>query len=539
MNTKRIFLTLLILPLFFAACDDQLEVVNPNTLTTAEYWLDQDQMGEAVVGIYNAFLTSEYYGRMMQSFTDSRSDDSFGDSGWEVYPKVSDFTILPSEYMMSLFWGNIYQQVFRANQVLDRIDDIDFDDNNYKNRLKGQALFLRSFSYFHLLMHWNIIPLVLETPKSVEDYYPSSATSAEVWAQLEADFAECKNLLPQSYTNVTGPDAGQLGRATWGAAAGMLAKCYAQQGKHQQCLTECEAIINSGVYNLVSNYFDNFTYTNENNSESLFEVQFGIFGTAENWAGEPRADWRQATGVNYNYGISDFTAWEDFEATKWFYDQFYLERDVNNRIDVRCFYSVVQDEPEYDGALYDADPWGRRNIVFGINPYTDIPNFEDQRYYIAKWTYARIPDYSLESGGVRLNSEINQRILRYADILLLAAEMLNEEQGSGTAPAQAYTYIQMVRDRVSLPDLAIAKPNMTVAEMREQIYHERLLELGIEQWRWYDMQRWGWLEDAVMIDELILRDPRDFPTFTYAKRFLPVPQTELDVNPNLSPNSNQ
>ncbi|HYQ58769.1 MAG TPA: RagB/SusD family nutrient uptake outer membrane protein [Draconibacterium sp.] len=533
MNIKKIFLLSLIVLFTISACDSELEVSDPNSMTTADYWQNEEHMGEAVIGIYNAFLTSEYYGRMLQSFTDSRSDDTFGDSGWELYPKVSNFTILPDEGFMANFWSNLYQMIFRANQVLDRIDEIEFSDSNYKGRLKGQALFLRAFTYYHLQNLYGKIPLILETPKSAEEYYPSQATPEAIWQQLETDLATCESLLPQSYANVSGPDAGQIGRATWGSAAGLLAKVLVQQGKNGEAKTQLKKIIDSDMYDLVDNYFDNFTFENENNEESLFEIQFGIFGTAENWAGAPRADWRQATGVNYNYGISNFTAWEDFEATQWFYEQFYEERTVNGRIDPRCYFSVVYNEPEYDTELYDDDPWGRRNKVFGVNPWTDIPNFDGSKYYIAKWTYARIPGYTQESGGVRLNSEINQRVIRYADILLLYAEMINETEGGPTA--DTYKYINMVRNRVNLPDLPAG---MSQQEMREQIYHERLLELGIEGVRWYDMLRWGWLEDPSMVAELKVRDPHDFPTFTPGKELLPIPNTERDVNPNLEPNSN-
>lgn len=534
-SNKIFFIPLLVLLLLIgSACDNKLEVINPNNQTTADYWQTEDQISEAVVGIYNTFLTAEYYGRMMQSYTDSRSDDSYADSGWLVYPNVSMFVDLPSDFMLGLVWKNLYTTVFRSNQVLDRIDAVSFKDESYKNRLKGQALFLRAFTYWHLVNLWHNVPLVLHTPNSKEDYYPSQAKPEEVWAQLEADLKKCEEYLPKTYVGMSGADAGQKGRATWGAAAGMLAKCYMQQGKISEAKTQLKTVIDSGIYSLVPDYFDNFTFSNENNQESLFEVQFGIFGTDENWGGVPTSNWRQATGINYNYGISNFTGWEDFECTKWFYDEFKKERCTDGKLDPRLYYSVVYNEPEYDTQLYDNDtPYNRRNKIFGVNPWKSIPNFDGSRYYIAKWTYARIPGYTQESGGVRLNSEINQRILRYADILLLYAECINETDGP---TADCYKYIQMVRNRVNLPDLATTKPNLTKQAMRDQISHERALELGIEGVRWYDILRWGWLDDATKVAELKARDPRDFTTFTSTHRYLPISQSEIDVNPNLKQN---
>lgn len=535
MNSKKIFLLLLVLLFIVPACDDKLEVTNPNVQTTQQYWQDEAQMAEAVIGIYNGFFTSEYYGRMIQSYTDARGDEVLGDSGWLLYPQVGSFIVLPSEPNLGGVWNNLYIMVYRANQVLDKIDNVTFADQDYKNRIKGQALFLRAFSYRHLLLLWNNIPLILKTPVTPQDYYPAQATPAQVWAQMEADFKLCEQYLPKTYVGITGPDAGQKGRATWGAAAGMLAKIYMDQGKITEAKAELKKIIDENVYSLVANYADNVTFSNENNSESLFEIQFGIFGTAENWAGNPVANWRQATGINYNYGISNFTAWEDFECTKWFNDEFYKERCVDGKLDPRLYYSVVFNEPEYDTPLYNSDaPYNRRNKIFGVNPWTSIPNFDGTRYYIAKWTYARIPGYTQESGGTRLNSEINQRVLRYADILLMYAECVNETDGP---TAECYQYIQKVRTRVNLPDLETAKPGLTKQQMRDQIAHERALELGIENHRWYDMLRWGWLDDPAKLAELKLRDPRDFPSFTSSHRYLPIYQGEIDVNKNLVQNS--
>jgi hypothetical protein len=123
--------------------------------------------------------------------------------------------------------------------------------------------------------------------------------------------------------------------------------------------------------------------------------------------------------------------------------------------------------------------------------------------------------------------------MRYSEILLLYAEALNELNGP---TSDVYSTIQQVRDRANLPDLATAQPGLTQSAMRDQIAHERALELGIEGVRFYDIMRWGWLYDNTKLTMLKTHDP-EFNTWSAGHEYLPVPQLELDDNPNLTPNS--
>jgi starch-binding outer membrane protein, SusD/RagB family len=128
-------------------------------------------------------------------------------------------------------------------------------------------------------------------------------------------------------------------------------------------------------------------------------------------------------------------------------------------------------------------------------------------------------------------SGINYRVLRYADILLMYAEVLNELNRT----AEAYSFIQQVRTRATLPELATVKPNMTQAQMRDQLAHERALEFAIEGQRINDLIRWGWFYNPTKLAELKAHDA-DFNTWTAGNEYLPIPQQELDVNKNLTPN---
>ena len=138
---------------------------------------------------------------------------------------------------------------------------------------------------------------------------------------------------------------------------------------------------------------------------------------------------------------------------------------------------------------------------------------------------------NLGSRAETTESGINYRVLRYADILLMYAEVLNETGRT----ADAYAYIQQVRDRAHLPNLATVKPNMTQDEMRDQLAHERALEFAIESQRINDLIRWGWFYDPNKLAELKSHD-NDFNTYTPGNEYLPIPQQELDANPNIKPN---
>ena len=514
----------LILAFSFGAllgCEDQLELADPNNLTTQEFWLTPEQAVEGTNAIYNSLLIDGYYMRMMPALTDGRGDDVRQDTPWGDLARVANFTELSTTGPVQWLWSAHYQAIFRANQVIERVPEIEMDEA-LQNRLVGQALFLRGLSYFNLAANFKAVPVITTPPADPAEYYPATATEEELWAQIFSDFSEAKALLPVTYRGVSGPDAGQLGRATKGAATGMLGKAYLYRENWQQAANEFREVVelaDQGVYGLVENYFDNFSPLSENNRESLFEVQFAtpdqVGGTVKNYGGEPNSNWMQVSSVGHTYAMDGY-GYSDFLPTRWLYNTYKEERTVDGNLDPRLLATIVSYEPEAGHTtVYGGQPWE--------NPEDAI--------YPSKYTHAKVPGYTSESqGGVEL-SDINYRVLRYADVLLMYAEALNELGQTD----QAYQYIQQVRDRANLPDLSVVKPNMSQAAMRERIAHERALELAIEGVRIHDIIRWGWLYDANKLAELRAHDA-EFINWTPGSEYLPIPQSELDVNPNLVPN---
>lgn len=512
---------------FLSSCDDNLNVTNPNAQNSDGFWQTESEVAEGVIAIYNRLITDGCYARMTPSLLDLRGDDTYSTSPWTIYPLSGNFTVMADYDVLLWPWREYYIMVRRANLVLEKSVDVEFTDENYKNSLLGQTYFLRAFAYYQLTEMYESVPLILEVQSDPADYNPSAATREEILAQIETDLTKAVDMLPATQT--------EKGRVTSGSAAALLARVYMLQQNWVDAEKALSSIITSGQYSLVDNYGDNFTYANENNSESLFEVQFGNFGTAANWAGLSVSDWRQGNAIGNNYGMSEFTAWGDIRPTQWLYDQFKLERTEDGLLDPRLYYTLVSYEEEYD--TYTD---GRSNTVFGKNPYTDGGEADPQLYprwvdgqrlgdsiFIAKWTHARIPGHTMESNGIDLGSTINIRIIRYAEVLLNYAETLCMRDRH----TEAVAYINEIRRRAGLSDFTSTNND----EIWAELMHQRVLELSIEGIRGYDIRRWGWFENN--LEELKSHD-YEFNTWVKGKEFFPIPSYEMDVNQNLEGNSN-
>ncbi len=502
--------------LITAGCDKKLDQTNPNSLTTGESWKTKDQAFQGVTAIYNALINDGTYMRSFPGLTDSRGDDFAGDSPWLDLVLTGQFIIPTNSAPVFWIWRDLYLVVTRANQVIYYVSQYDESilSPKEKGRILGQAYFLRGLVYYNLATTFKIVPVITEPPLGTDQYYAATGTEEELWNQIFTDLQQAEANLPISYANVVGPDQGQIGRATKGAAAGLLGKAYLYRKDYTNAAAQFEKFFTgelNGVYSLVPDYGDNFKDVNENNSESLFEVQFQTGeGTDFNWTGEPSTSWKTVEEFSITYGMEG-AGFSDYLPTRWIFDEYKKEKTVDGKDDPRLDVTIAH----YDPATGDTLAYGR----YWFNPF--------DRIYPSKYTNNRLgpPFETVDNGG------INYRILRYADILLMYAEVLNETGKT----VEAYPYIQQVRDRAHLPDLATVKPNMTQQQMRDQLGHERALEFAIESQRINDIIRWGWLYDPAKLAELKSHDP-DFNTWMPGNEYLPIPQQELDVNKNLLPN---
>lgn len=200
--------------------------------------------------------------------------------------------------------------------------------------------------------------------------------------------------------------------------------------------------------------------------------------------------------------------WTDVQPTRALFDDFQLEKTVDNKVDPRLDATILYNKPG-GMTLYGQD----FATYYAGNP-VDLNDLFCRKYQNSDGDFANEFDW---------RSGINERIMRYADVILMYAECLN----GTSATAEAYTWIQKVRDRVGLPSLQTTKPGMTQAQMRDQIAHERYLEFPLEGHRFDDIRRWGWLQDATKLAWLKSRDA-EFDTYKLGREFFPIPQVEMD-----------
>lgn len=560
MKRLNIFLTMLALIACISACEDQLEVQNPNSQTTFDFGNTEAELRESIIATYNRIRLDGTFARVGYTMDAVRGDEVWNSSQqWYLeYDNLnSPGTIgIGDEWI----WRDFYHVVNRANFVLSKVDEVVMSEDSY-NDIAGQALFLRALSYYHLATYYKTVPLIIDyaSYSDLETLYATNNTQDEVFDQIETDLKQAIQMLP---SRDSGGEWAQ-GRATSGAAAGYLARALMFRHKFGEAYPVLKDIIAGtyGTYALTADYGDNFKESTENNIESLFEVQFmdyGTGGTDEEWTPvNISRDATQGHAVESNFASQALGSWGDLAAAPWLYNLFKKEKSTDGLLDPRLYWTIVSFEAEYNSytgqntaAYPDGDP--RDNIVYQQEiTETPLSNNAQGGISIAKWTNARTNLYSSITNG--LQNGINLRLMRYSDVLLRAAECENEING----PTQvAIDYINQVRRRVALPDLLLSE-FPTADHLFEQIANvERPKEFGCENGRGIDLLRWGFFYDAGRFNQLVehafykrdgtanteeltaaTADDSSFKYFSPGHEYFPIFQGTLNANPNLEGNS--
>jgi starch-binding outer membrane protein, SusD/RagB family len=508
---KKIILLIFSGCFVFTGCEDiNDDIVNPNQPLVTVFWKTSDDAVKGVNAVYST-LHRGGISRWMPFYYIIRSDEGKSVSpATDIVTNMDQFLITDYNYGNAYaIWNDNYVGIFRANQVIANVPGIQMDET-MKQRLLGEAKFLRALFYYHLVTLWGNVPMML-TPSVPQDK-PGTSTATEVWTQIEKDLTEAVAALPTTYPNLA-----DLGRATKGSAQGLLAKAHMQQREWAQALVPLQWLVEGegkNIYDLMPNYRDNFLTTTENNKESVFEWQFQL-NPSENHdddssPGEPDR-------LNYGTSIAQFfgpsgVGWSDGEAQRWLINEFLVETTTGGQRDPRLEASLLFDF---------TNPAGPGSTMVYGKTFTERYGAGNQRVWFRKFQNDHWKDFE------GYNSPNNWRYIRYADILLMYAESLN---ATGST-AQAYQYVDRVRQRAGLPTLTSVMPGLTEPQFLAQIKHERITELSGEGHRWNDLARWNDLGP-----QLAVRDPA-FSTFDVGKdELLPIPQQERDINPILGQN---
>ena len=499
------------------ACEKNLlDQVNPNLPTVEVYWQSSDDAVRASIGCYAGLQGLGMYRRWLNFAFDIRDDIGFSQSPWG---ELRDFTrFVQNNYDFEVsnnLWRDHYRTIFRCNQVIDRVPTIQGMDATLQRRVVAEARFLRALCYYNLAALYGNVPLVTQYSTNLNQTFPQGQ-EADVWNQVISDLQAAQPDLPPRYTGA------DVGRATQGAAIALLGKAYMQNQRWADAQAQFARIIDAPAYGygLMPAYTDNFRHTTENNQESIFEVQFSDVntGSTDDASNGPTAQTSQGNQRSQFWGVPGF-GYNDGEVRPWLVREFLQEPTTSGQRDPRLAATVFynrRDQTQFPSTL-PSDP---DTLAYGVGFLTRYGQDARNRSRVYWRKYQTDYFRTFED----FYSPINMRVIRYADVLLLQAEALNEQNQT----AAAVPLINRVRQRAGLAPLNTA--GFTRATLRTQLMHERATELAGENVRWFDLQRWGLLDNQADVNLLKTHDP-DFNNFVVGKsRRLPLLQTEVDLN---------
>ncbi len=485
---KFIFSAILVLCTFSACKEDFLDRKPLGEADFDTFFENADQAVLATNAVYSQLRAWDCISLPYLGATDILSDD--GDKGSTpsdalYLQEMDEFLFDPTNLTPSSVWRGYYRVIARANLAIQRIPDVPNMDEPLRKRLIGENKFLRAYSYLLLAQWFGDIPIITVPLKDSEYYNQPQKPVAEVYALIERDLLDAIGALPKKSQY---PSA-DLGRVTKGAAQGILAKLYMVKKDFVKAEEQCLEVINSNEYTLMPFFRDLFLPIGENGQESIFEIQAAALEPIDGVTGPGATPYNMVQGVRGSPNLG------------WGFN-----RPSNNLL---ANFEVFDPRK----ALTILEPGN--DLPDGSAQIQDNPEIVGERFNRKAW----VPAHT----GLQDNGPGNIRILRYADLLLLAAEALNENGKS----AQALTYINLVRQRARatapafpqgiLADLTITDQTL----LRERIYKERRSELAMEQHRWFDLKRWGRQSQAVTAAEKIFISEKH--------ELLPIPQSEIDL----------
>ncbi len=529
MKKIKISVLLLVCLLAFTECEKQLDLAPLGELTEDTFYQNERDFDAATLSAYNTFLNmywEAYAGWGKMGLVLMQDDDMLPANNGSN--QVEDFDWTNTNDHFSYLWGEAYKGIQRANVILDRLPEANgFTNEANKARYEGEAKFIRAYWHFVLALNWENPPVIAQAIKSFEETMVSNSQPGEIWNLIISDLTDAKASLPLSY------DEANVGRITWGAATTLLGKVYLHKAQltntpadYDQAIANLQEVVSSNQYSLVDNYGDNFHIDHENNSESIFEVQIESEGS----------------GNNNQWLANDFGTPENQDVGSVMSGRVAFLRASCGPTGVCAFrpedasLGEAVTSPSLMAAIEPDDP--RRPYIF----YLEGDDYIEGLTYDAEWSVTGSTPSKYVIGTPIIFPPIsdtnNDRLLRYADVLLMLAEakLLGNNDVEGAA-----ALINEVRHRAD-PGETILVPRsdaVSADEMFEFLMHERRIELAFEGWRYYDLVRWhkaGLINIATDID--FGRGPANS---NWQERHLvkPIPLRERDLNPNLvDPNYN-
>ena len=497
--------------LSLASCQDWLTAPSPGVTKLNDFFTTGSTAIQSVNAAYvplmwefNSTYFPEWFIGDVVSDDALKGGQSIGDMSI-VYDMENFKTATNNGYLLD-FYRAQYQGIGRCNLALEQIQGMKTDavlTASVKNRVIGEAKYLRAMYYFRLVRIFGGVPKVDFVISSSNQWKQPRATADSIYSFIISDLKSANTLLwKKSKYNTS-----DLGRATKGAAQAMLLKTYLYTNQFAQAKSWGDSIINSGEYSLVPNYADNFTLAGENGKESVFEIQY---------MADPTSDYGDGDGFTRGTFTVILTRSRASKAGGWGF----------NKPTQNLYNEFESNDPRRDATI--------------INPAdADIENPAQEIYlgdrYLNKKYALMNPDGSYIGLSHPTRGPINNKVIRYADVLLMYAEACCETNNL----VAAKTALETVRSRARgtaaiLPTFPYGTYADNQTDLRKAIRHERRVELAMEGHRWFDLCRWGIAKetmDAYKATETTSAQ-NEMSEFVKGKHELfPIPAAEIDLNP--------
>jgi starch-binding outer membrane protein, SusD/RagB family len=459
------------------SCDDYIDIDPLHTLDAENYFKTKTDYEKSLIAAHDLMQTSYLDLWLGEIASDNAiaGGESVTDS--EGLHQIDVMTHGGQNAELRNLFRYMYSGISRVNYLFENKDKLEFDG---KDKIYGQAHFLRAYYYFQLVKVFGDVPLIIDKRlASSEASSTPRSPAAEVYTQIESDLTNAAAVLTWNST--------EAGRITKGAALAMLGKVYLYQNKFQDAATALDQVINEGPYDLFPDYNTLFYLENENSVESVFDIQY--VGTE---------------GGSYGCFVclEGFAA-PGFQGIRGYEGPLYGDGNSYN-LPTQDLVDAFGNDPRLGAAILNIEDWKEQDpeqikYTIGAGGHTGYYNNK----YIKRKTELGAPDDDL-------TSPLNHHVIRFADVLLMAAEAHNRKQSPDDEKAR--TYLNRVRDRVDLP--AVSKSGN---ELTEAIWAERRLEFAGEGLRFFDLVRTG--KAAAAINGFV----------TGKHEVFPIPQEEIDL----------
>lgn len=419
---------------------------------------------------------------------DSEKGSEAGD-GSNISTMFDDFHYNSAEGVLGDYWGHNFKIIYQCNEIIEAVKAGE-KGNLGNSRNAGEAYFFRAYAYFNMVRAFGEVPLITFQVIDPADANVAKSSVAQIYEQIDKDLVEAEKILPLQW------DSEYNGRLTWGAARSLHARTYMMRNDWENMYTASKDVIGKGFYNLSTPYDKIFTEDGENNPGSIFELQCTSTASL-------KADSSIGSQFSEVQGVRGAGKW-DF-GWGWHMGT----RELGKAFE--------PGDPRRDATLLyfrstEAEPITAENTN---TPYGESPVSPGEGGYFNKKAYTNpATRREFTRGGYWTNI----RLIRYSDIVLMAAEAANEKG----IPAEAVNYLEWVRAAARGGNMDIL-PEVTTTEygaLRDAIRHERRVELALEADRFYDLVRWGIAKTVLhTVGKISYEDKH---------ALLPIPQTEID-----------